>query len=121
MVLPALASRLDRAAVTPPSDVRGFLCDMEAANRTRNEGLRAALAGIGEALSGLGQRPLVLKGGAFLVEAKDGEAAPWRFMSDLDILVAGRDCETAVARIERLGFASLKGAGRSFRRTMPRP
>jgi hypothetical protein len=68
MVLPALASRLDRAAVTPPPDVYRFLCDMEAANRSRNERLRAALAEIGGALSGRGVRPLVLKGGAFLVE-----------------------------------------------------
>jgi hypothetical protein len=111
MVLPAVASRLDRAAVTLPPEVRQFLGDMEAANRARNEMLRAALAGIGEALSGLGERPLVLKGGAFLVETEDSEVASWRFMSDLDILVAGRDCETAVARIERLGFARSKTTG----------
>jgi hypothetical protein len=67
MVLPVLASRLDRAVVTPPPDVRRFLCDMEAANRARNGTLRAALAEIGEALSGLGEGPLVSKGGAFLV------------------------------------------------------
>jgi hypothetical protein len=111
IVLPALASRLDSAAVTPPPDVHRFLCDMEAANRSRNERLRAALAEIGGALSGLGERPLVLKGGAFLVETENAEAESWRFMSDLDILVAGRDCEAAVARIERVGFARSKEAG----------
>jgi hypothetical protein len=35
-------------------------------------------------------------------------------MSDLDILVAGRDCEAAVARFERLGFCSAKGEGVEF-------
>lgn len=81
------------------------------ANAARNARHQSVLFEIGAALSPLGEPPVVLKGGAFLVDGGDGPSAPWRFMSDLDLLVEEGDCEAAATRIEGLGFFSSKGSG----------
>ena len=80
MVLPALADRLEDASVAPPFDVRCFFREMEMANAARNARHQSVLFEIGAALSPLGEPPVVLKVGAFLVDGGDGPSAPWRLM-----------------------------------------
>ena len=112
LVLPALAWRMLRVRPGPPGEVGEFLAGIERANIARNQGLRAALGEIGAALGETGIQPVVLKGAAFLLdEGADGEAAGWRFMSDVDLLVAGQDFVGAVRCLAGLGFRALEVAG----------
>ena len=107
LVLAALAGRREGGRAQPPDEVIEFLSEMAAQNSMRNGQLRAALIDIGAALNELSAPPVVLKGGAFLLdEGNSSGGAAWRFMSDLDVLVAAADVEAAVECLERLGYRS---------------
>ena len=112
LVLAALAGRSDRARVQPPEEVRDFLTEIAGQNSARNARLRAALIDIGAALAELSAPPVVLKGGAFLLDdVAASRGVAWRFMSDLDVLVAAADLPAASACLERLGYRAAAADG----------
>ena len=112
LILPALAGRIGGAMVAPPDEVGAFLDGIEARTLARNEALRAALFEIGAAFEGVSAPPIVLKGGAFLLDAMEQErCAAWRFMSDLDVLVGEAELDHAIERLEGLGFRAVEAGG----------
>lgn len=104
LVLPALSSGLDASASawTVDGEVRAYLDAIRAGNAARNRRLATSLGGIVARLQGDGIDPLVVKGGAWLADARD--AAPWRFMGDLDLIVGADELPHAIAALTRAGF-----------------
>jgi hypothetical protein len=109
LVLPALATGLDAAgpAWTIDAEARAYLEAMRDGNAMRNRMLRQALAGIAGQLQRAGIDPIVVKGGAWLVEAPN--ASPWRFMGDLDLVVGEAELGPAQAILSAAGFAPAGG------------
>lgn len=109
LVLPALGLGLDAAgsAWAIDDDARAYLAAMRAGNAARNRSLRSALAGIVGRLQCDGIDPVAVKGGAWLVAAAD--AAPWRFMGDLDLIVGEAELGAAVAILRSEGFTAAAG------------
>ena len=99
LVLPAL-----HPMPGAPIDSAEFLAGIQAANAARNVQMRASLAAIGNLLNGLGIEPILLKGAGLLATSDD--ACPWRFLSDLDLLVPAGQLEAAVTAANSLGFAA---------------
>ena len=104
LVLPALSSGLDVAGPgwIIDSEARAYLETIRAGNVARNHRLWSALAGILARLRRDGIEATVVKGGAWLVAADD--AASWRFMGDLDLIVAEGKLAAAVACLTTAGF-----------------
>ncbi len=93
------------AKIAMPDEVAEFLGDVHAANRARNEMLKAQLVQIGDDFGRNSIDLIALKGGAFLADdTACDEAAACRFMSDLDVLVRPQELAGAVERLEGLGF-----------------
>lgn len=72
-------------------------------NRRRNADLRGQLAEIATHLNPIGVEPLLLKGGARLVDDLYPDLG-WRFMRDLDILAPRDRLDDAVACLQGLGY-----------------
>lgn len=104
LVLPAFATALDLAGPGWPIDdeARAYLDTIREGNAARNRRLSQALARIVEMLRKDGVDPIVVKGGAWLIEADD--AAPWRFMGDLDLIVEHGKLAIAVSTLTSAGF-----------------
>lgn len=86
-----------------PPDFQHYVTLMHERNRERNRGLRQQLKVIAAAFNPIGIEPLLLKGGVRLVD----DLYPcigWRFMRDLDILVAQDRLAEARACLEGLGY-----------------
>ncbi len=97
---------------TPPAGAVGrlpalYLEDRYAANRKRNEALRAELIGIVGALNEAGIEPVILKGGAMLLEPAGLDPAT-RVMRDLDLLIPRSSLDDAVSALAGLGFAEIE-------------
>jgi hypothetical protein len=106
LVLPAMAQPVADAAAAGapvPDDLVQFLNGTAVANAARNRRLKSALCVIGRALNEVGISPVVLKGGVFLLTDTD-DAAGWRFMSDLDLLIPPERLGESVRVLERLGY-----------------
>lgn len=104
LVLPALAAGLDLAGPqwTIDHEARAYLDAIRAGNAARNRRLKVALADIVGKLQQDGVSAIVVKGGAWLIEADD--AAPWRFMGDLDLIVEHGKLAVAVRTLTSAGF-----------------
>ncbi|MFO1170434.1 MAG: nucleotidyltransferase family protein [Hyphomicrobiaceae bacterium] len=104
LVLPALAAALDLAGPGWPigDEARAYLDTIRAGNAARNGRLKGALVEIVGKLQWAGLDPIVVKGGAWLIEADD--AAPWRFMGDLDLIVGEGQLADAVSALTSAGF-----------------
>jgi len=114
-----------------PGDVGAFGEAFRQANAARNARLRQELFRIVSAMGGVQVPMVALKGAAFLAQAEhrtdrapvtdpesDPEAsrtpgdafardcAPWRFMSDLDLLVPQDRLGAAIEQLEALGFCA---------------
>lgn len=106
LVLPALSPVASAAGA--PRDAAEFLAAIHRANGERNADLLRALLQLTHSLNSRGIEPVVLKGGCFLVaEHGRGEPpAPWRFLSDLDLLIGERELPGAVEVARDLGYRS---------------
>lgn len=90
---------------TPDGDVTDFLALIHQANAARNTDLREAVKTISAALNNRGITPVALKGAAFLLDDESATPAPWRFMSDIDLLVPAGQLETSIGKLSALGFS----------------
>lgn len=99
----APALRTAPAANRAPAEVEAFLVGITDANADRNRMLLARLAEACHGLEAIGIVPVALKGAAFLVEDQ-AQAADWRFMQDLDLLVPSARLDAAVAALADLGY-----------------
>ncbi|MEZ5926369.1 MAG: nucleotidyltransferase family protein [Hyphomicrobiaceae bacterium] len=108
LVLPALAPALADPGPgwTPAEDTRAYLETIARANRDRNQHLRSSLTHISGQLGAAGIDAVAVKGAAFLAASAD--AAPWRFLSDLDLIVAAADLENAVGVLAAAGFVASR-------------
>ncbi len=104
-ILPAIAEPLSRLSADgqPVPDAVAFFEDMQRRNAQRNQELKNVLVKIATALNRLGVTPIALKGAAFLLDARD-DAAPWRFMSDIDLLVRADEMMECVGVLRNLGY-----------------
>lgn len=105
LVTPMLAASLARPDVRDclPADFVRYLTLMHEQNRLRNLNLRRQLQEIAAALDPIGIEPLLLKGGIRLVDGLY-PCIGWRFMRDLDILVARERLPDAAACLQRQGY-----------------
>ncbi len=86
-----------------PEDFTRYLDVMHEQNRLRNVDLRRQLAELARHLNPMGIEPLLLKGAICLT----GHLYPslgWRFMRDLDILIAPQRLADTVACLQALGY-----------------
>lgn len=108
LVLPALAEPLaGLPAGTVPDDAAAFLVQMREANARRNAIMRADLIRVVEALNAIGIEPIVLKGGAWLID--EHRDTSWRFLGDLDLLVPVEAGQAASAALMELGLSPDDG------------
>ena len=80
-------------------------------NVQRNTLMRSMLLELAEAATGAGMKLLALKGAAWLVEDA-ANAAGWRSMLDIDVLVDRHRFDAAPALLERLGYQRASNAKR---------
>jgi hypothetical protein len=102
-VTPALAW-CAQADPRVPADIRGYLDAVLTLNGRRNEYLLGVLARVIEGLNAAGIEPVLLKGGAHLVEGIYPTTA-LRVVGDLDILIQDGQRRSAVAALRNIGFA----------------
>lgn len=107
-VLPAVAGPLKCAATRDfvPADVREFMAAIHDANSQRNALLLRSLREVTKALNSIGVTPCALKGAAILLDEGASGAAPWRFMSDIDLLVPDHSLASCVAAAKQMGFVA---------------
>ena len=100
----ALAQGLRRAATPgmPWAGLQPFLDDLELRNAARNRQFRSSVLALSRRLAADGINCVFLKGAVFLF-AKEGPA-DWRSLSDLDVLVAPDQIETAAAVLRTEGY-----------------
>ena len=105
-ILPAIAAPLSRLAVEGRSvpDAITFFEQMHRRNALRNQKLKNVLIKMATALNHIGVTPIALKGAAFLLDSHDS-AAPWRFMSDIDLLVRASELTDCIDVLHNLGYA----------------
>lgn len=104
LVTPMLAGCLDDPGLRQdlPKDFVRYLDFIGKQNRLRNDGLRQQLTEMAGSLNQAGIEPVLLKGAIRLVDGLYPHAG-WRFMRDLDILVAEERLPDAVACLEASG------------------
>ena len=108
LVLPALYPAIERVGLPVPDDAHTFLLRIHAANAARNLQMGNALLSIGSALNSEGIEPVLLKGAALLA-SDPSSLVPWRFLSDLDLLVPAWALPKAVAALQDLGYEARDG------------
>ena len=81
------------------------------ANRRRNGAIRAALLELGEAAAAQGFAFAALKGTAWVIEDGDNAAA-WRSMLDMDVLVDAKRFDDIPLFLDRLGYVRLSNDAR---------
>lgn len=88
-VVPALAAVLEDLQLGPlaPAGFIDFIADIRAKNAARNRALRAQLLEVVRLLNGIGIEPVLLKGAIRLVDDLYPDSS-WRYMVDLDLLIA---------------------------------
>lgn len=98
LMVPALAAALadlDGAGTAPPGFV-DLINGVREQNATRNRALRAYLLEVVHILNRIGIEPVLLKGAIRLVDDLYPDPS-WRYMGDLDLLVADRAADAARA------------------------
>lgn len=105
LVTPMLGGCLTEPDLRPraPVDFVRYLDVMYEQNRLRNADLRRQLAEIAGRLNQIDIEPLLLKGAIRLVDGLYPSLG-WRFMRDLDLLVAPERLTDAVACLQALGY-----------------
>lgn len=103
---PALADPLLRERV--PEELHLYLEAMLAAAGERNLALRAQLEGVASCLNGIDIVPVVLKGGARLIDGLWPEPS-FRFMHDLDLLVPRASMAACIAELTHAGWSAIRG------------
>lgn len=88
-----------------PDDVRTCFETLLDLNRRRNDIMRQALQGALDSLNAAGITPMLLKGGAALVQDFYADAG-MRIVGDLDLMVRDEEIETADAALTAAGFAA---------------
>lgn len=115
-VTPALWCALERkaAAACIPGDAREFLQLAHRQNLERNRKLRQQAFDVTALLNARGVEPIVLKGGAHIVETPGenagdvpGDVPGDRMMIDLDFLVPARRFDDSVDALKSAGFAPV--------------
>lgn len=104
-ILPAIAEPLQSRmqATTQRPDAAAFIAGLFEQNRSRNTDLKTATLELARALNRQGIVPTALKGAAFLLD-DTADAAPWRFMGDIDLLIHEHELADSINVIEQLGF-----------------
>ena len=103
LVTPQLAASLDDHRGLLPEQIGDFLDDVRARNRERNRRLWRELDDAVAALATAGIVPTLLKGAAR--RATWPQDKPFdRMLSDIDLLVAPREVDSAVGALSRAGF-----------------
>jgi hypothetical protein len=111
-VLPALYDALANchgAQVAKP--IRAVCAVHEEANRRRNAAIRQTLVELGEAAAAEGFAFAALKGAAWVIEDGDNAAA-WRSMLDMDVLVDAKCFDDIPLFLDRLGYVRLTNDAR---------
>ena len=90
-----------------PDDFRDYLGAIQRANAVRLETMRGQALRAFAALNAVSIAPLMLKGGARLIEAA---AEAGHMMADLDLLVEARHFDEALEVLRRLGYESAPEA-----------
>ncbi|MFW8637309.1 nucleotidyltransferase family protein [Cribrihabitans pelagius] len=93
-----------------PRDLLIYFAEMQKANRRRNAAIRAQLLQIGEIFAAEGIEAVALKGCAELLRPVFPDPG-MRFLSDIDLLLPGRDIEAARAALEAAGAARSSTRG----------
>lgn len=102
---PALHSALVRHGFSDliPEQFRAYLEEIHRLNRARNAALLDQLFEVIALLNRAGIEPVILKGGAALLTGLYPDPGD-RLMCDLDLLVGGKDLDTAVEALEAAGY-----------------
>ena len=110
LLTPALAPALADPALRNqvPEELRLYLDAMLAAAVERNLALRSQLERVAACLNRVDVIPVVLKGGARLIDGLWPEPA-FRFMHDLDLLVPTASLKASVARLVAEGWRTIEG------------
>lgn len=110
LLTPALAPALADPALRDrvPEDLHLYLQAMLAAAGQRNLALRAQLEGVASCLNGIDIVPVVLKGGARLIDGLWPEPS-FRFMHDLDLLVPRASMAACIAELTHAGWSAIRG------------
>lgn len=77
---------------------------LENQNASRNQQVREACLRINTLLRNSGMNPVFVKGAAFILE--DPDAAPWRFVSDIDLLISREMVHQAFIKLRDAGFSA---------------
>ena len=111
-VLPALYDALtERHGAQVAKPMRAVCAVHREANRRRNGAIRAALLELGEAAAAEGFAFAALKGTAWVIEDGDNAAA-WRSMLDMDVLVDAKRFDDIPLFLDRLGYVRLSNDAR---------
>jgi Uncharacterised nucleotidyltransferase len=111
-VLPALYDALtERHGAHVAKPMRAVCAVHREANRRRNDAIRAALLELGEAAAAEGFAFAALKGATWVVEEGDNAAA-WRSMLDMDVLVDAKRFDDVPSFLDRLGYVRLSNDAR---------
>src|SRR3984893_8268251 len=111
-VLPALYDALaDRHGAQVAKPMRAVCAVHEQANRRRNAAIRQTLVELGEAAAAEGFAFAALKGAAWVIEDGDNAAA-WRSMLDMDVLVDAKRFDHIPSFLDRLGYVRLSNDAR---------
>jgi hypothetical protein len=111
-VLPAFYDALaNRHGAQVAKPMRAVCAVHREANRRRNGAIRAALLELGEAAAAQGFAFAALKGAAWVIEDGDNAAA-WRSMLDMDVLVDAKRFDEIPLFLDRLGYVRLSNHAR---------
>jgi Uncharacterised nucleotidyltransferase len=113
LVTPMLAACITDSQLSGrlPDDFTLYLEFIHDENTRRNRALRRQLGQVAASLNGIGIEPVLLKGAIRLVDGLYRDPG-WRFMRDLDLLVARDRLSDAVARLGAIGYSFTdKAAG----------
>jgi hypothetical protein len=111
-VLPAFYDALaNRHGAQVAKPMRAVCAVHREANRRRNGAIRAALLELGEAAAADGFAFAALKGAAWVIEDGDNAAA-WRSMLDMDVLVDEKRFDDIPLFLDRLGYVRLSNDAR---------
>jgi len=107
LTTPQLTAALESLEDRLPLDLAPFLAEVRRRNRERNRRLAAQLQDAVAGLNRAGVEPVLLKGAALLA-GRGGVEMPDRLLSDLDLLVAPEEVETAIGALRAAGFGLVK-------------
>jgi hypothetical protein len=92
-----------------PRDFTAYLEFVHIQNRRRNQALRLQLLEVASCLNEIGIEPVLVKGAIRLVDGLYPDPG-WRFMRDLDLLIARDRLSDAVAQLASIGYSFTQAA-----------